>query len=361
MPYNKTMSTIRHFSGSRERGKKSIAREILQLEAQKKGKLPTEMRYKLIFKRKQEEAREKAMEAMAAKESSSSSSGKMVTGRKMSERAEQALKEIAMKKAAKEQKKLRRMVIVEPMNFSNGSINKKGQIFDIAGNIVGQVNLKNGNMSASNGWSIGKYKPKSYLTKLLIEQAINKYSPYFVQQRKLQAQAASMSSVHGGFSDPNVMNVHGVSAQMAMLGGGVHGGLGGGDYGVFGREENQTGWGAAGTVGGTTSWGGMANNPWGNFSGNVHGNVADNVHGTMNADVWGGVGAQSMWGVKGVRLYGTGSGVNRLSGITKYILGLFGYRSRAARAAMREIRSSRLAQGGSGNGPRAPAPRAGRR
>jgi len=350
------MGTIRHFTGSRDIRKKSIAREIMMLESQKKGKLPAEMRYKLIFKRKQEEAKEKAMAAAAGKEVGHN--GKLVGARKMSDRAEQALKEMSMKKAAKEQKKLRRMVIVEAQNFSNGSINKKGQIFDIAGNMIGQVNLKHGGMSATSGWTIGKYKPKSYMTKLLIEQAINKYSPYFIQQRKLQQQAAGMSSVHGSFQDPNVMNVQGVSAQAAMLGG-MYGSLHGGDRGVHGHDENHPGWGAQGATGNITAWGAMSNNAWGTYSGNVHGTTADNVHGTMNADVWGGVGGNSMWGVRGVRLYGTGSGKNHLDGITKRILGMFGYQSKAARTAMREARMAALSGGGRSGG--GSAPRAGGR
>lgn len=339
------MDTIRHFNGTREFGKKSIAREILQIEMQKKGKLPAQMRYKMIFKRRQEEAKEKALKAMD--QQMASSAGKMVSQRKMSSRAEQALKEVAMKKAAKEQKKLRQMVIVQPQHFSNGHIDKKGQIFDIAGNMVGRVNSKNGRMSLVNGWSIGKYKPKSYMTKLLIEEAINKHSPYFIKQRLMLAQQQAMAGgVHGGYVDPNVLNVHGVSSAAAMLGGGVYGGAQG-DYGVFGRDENAA---ASGTNATFTTWGAISGNTWGTFSNNVHGTVMDNVHGTVNSDVWGGVGGNSMWGQRGVRLYGTGSGVNYLTGITKWILGVFGYQSRAAREAQRQARALRAAGVGGGGG-----------
>lgn len=344
------MSTIRHFSGSREQGGKSIAKEILQLEMQKKGKLPAQMRYKLIFKRKQEEAKAKAMQAMAQAGNMKDASGKMVTGRKMSERAEQALKEMAMKKAAKEQKKLRKMVIVQAQNFSNGRIDAKGQIFDLAGNMVGKVNTKNGTMSLNSGWSIGKYKPKSYMTKLLIEQAIDKHSPYFILQRRLQQQAAAMSSVHGGFVDPNVINVQGVSAQMAMLGGGLYGGAGNAAHGVHGPMDDHHH-----QQSNITAWGAVSNNAWGTFSNNVHGTLGENVHGTVNTDVWGGVGASSMWGQKSVRMYGTGSGVNHLGGLMKYVRALFGIKSKAGREAQRELRAQRMAGGGGGSS--APAPR----
>ncbi|MDX2073457.1 MAG: hypothetical protein SFX19_03720 [Alphaproteobacteria bacterium] len=351
------MSTIRHFSGSRESSKHSVAKEILQLEMQKKGKLPAELRYKIIFKRKQEEAKEKALKAM--NQDGFSASGKMVSQRKMSERAEHALKEMAMKKAAKEQKKLRKMVIVQPQHFSNGHIDKKGQIFDIAGNMVGKVNTKNGAMSLNSGWSIGKYKPKSYMTKLLIEQAINKHSPYFIKQRLMQAQQASLSNVHGMFTDPNVVNVQGVSAQAAMHGGGIYGGAAHGDYGVHGYDEHlhQSGFPQNFNV---TAWGAVSNNAWGTFSNNVHGTLADNVHGTMNTDVWGGAGSSGMWGQRGVRMLGTGSGANHLTGITKWILGLFGYQSKAAREALRQSRALRAAGVGGGGGG-APVIRGGRR
>jgi hypothetical protein len=334
------MSSIRHFTGSREFGKKSIAKEILQIEMQKKGKLPAQMRYKMIFKRREEEAKEKAAKAYASA-NDMGKAGRLVSQRRISGRAEQALKEVAMKKAAKEQKKMRKMVIVQPQNFSNGHIDKKGQIFDIAGNMVGRVNTKNGAMSLTSGWSIGKYKPKSYMTKLLIEQAINKHSPYFVKLRLMQAQQQALGGgVHGGFSDPNVLNVHGMSAQAAMLGGGMYGNLGQ-DHGIHGRDEN--GHHTGGSNGALTAWGAVSGNAWGTFSNNVHGTTMDNVHGTTNADVWGGVGGNSMWGVKGVRLYGTGSGENHLTGITKFILGLFGYQSRAAREALRQNQALRAA------------------
>lgn len=351
------MSTIRHFTGSRETGKQSIAKEILLIEMQKKGKLPAEMRYKMIFKRRMQEAREKAAHEYG-KKNSANPSGSMVATRKQSTRAEQALREMAMKKAAKEQKKLRKMVIVQPQNFSNGSINKKGQIFDIAGNMIGQVNTKNGNITASNGWGIGKYKAKSYMTKLQIEQAINKYSPHFIKMRQMAAQQMAMGGVHGGYTDPNVMNVHGVSAAGAMLGGGMYGNLDAGDRGVFGRDENAM-TGATGSNGAVTSWGAMSNNAWGTFSGNVHGTMADNVHGTVNSDVWGGVSGNSLWGGRGVRMYGTGSGVNHLTALTKFVLGLFGYQSKSAREAVRQQRALRAASAASARP--ASAPRAGGR
>lgn len=308
---------------------------------QKKGKLPAEMRYKMILKRKQEEAREKAMKATSALDES----GRMVATRKMTPKAEQALKEMAMKKAAKEQKKLRKMVIVQPQNFSNGRIDKKGQIFDIAGNMVGKVNTKNGSMTLTSGWGIGRYKPKSYMTKLLIEQAIDKHSPYFIQLRRQQQMAQAMNNVYGGMSDPNVMSVYGSSAQAAMLGGGMYGNVGR-NVNVHGvAEDDHLQLPPQSNV---TSLGAMSNNVHGTFMNGVHGTMMDNVHGTVNTDVWGAAGGGSMWGSHGVRMYGTGSGVNYLSGLTKYILALFGFKSKQARQLAKAHRAAVMASRGSG-------------
>ncbi len=340
------METIRHFSGSRGAAKPSVAKEILKIEIQKKGKLPAQMRYKMIFKRRQEEMKEKAVKESTQANLNSASS--MVSRRKMSSKAEQALKEVAMKKAAKEAKALRQMVVIQPRNFYNGSLNKKGFIYDIAGNVIGKVNSKNGAMTTNMGWAIGKYKPKSYMTRLLIEQAIDKHSPYFIRQRLLLAQQQALAGgVHGAPFDPNVMNVHGISAQASMLGGGAYGHHEHNDnYGVHGRDDINSP--NLGSNAAFTAWGGVSNNVWGGMSGNVHGTMADNVFGTANADVWGAVGGGGMWGVKSVRLYGTGSGENHLTGITKWILGIFGYQSKAAREAVRQSRALRaaLAQGG---------------
>jgi hypothetical protein len=139
-----------------------------------------------------------------------------------------------------------------------------------------------------------------------------------------------------------VVNVQGVSAQSAMLGGGMYGNIGqGGDHGVHGYDENaaqhQQHLGTNMTV---NAWGVMSNNAWGTLSNNVHGTLADNVHGVLNTNVWGGVhGGGGIWGSgPSVRIYGTGSGMNHLSRLTKWVLSLFGYQSRSAREALRNAR-----------------------
>ena len=320
------MSNVRHFGGDREaKGKKTIAQEIMRIEADKKGKLSAEQRYKLIFKRRLEESKQKDM----LQRIQNGKKGELVGGRKMSDRAEKALKEMAAKKAGKEAKKLRKMVIVEPAFFSNGQLKKTGKIYDIAGNTIGKVNTKNGKMSTNFGGVFGKYKPKSYYTKLLIQEAINKHSPYIQQQQRLlqQRQAASGGVYGNHHQDANVINVHGMgSAQMAMLGG---------DYSPMGQanfsrsvhgeshEEYDTPADKAmrGNNANMTAWGAMSDNVMGTFSNNVHGTTGDNVWGTASADVWGSVGVGDMWGQKGTRMWGTGGGENYLAKIGAGVFG----------------------------------------
>ena len=96
------MGTIRFFSGGRDLvSKKSIAQEILRFEVAKKTKLDPQERFKFIMKRKMEESRKKVDQKQQNRPGT----------RPMSERAQKALKDVAAKKAAKEAKALRRMVV----------------------------------------------------------------------------------------------------------------------------------------------------------------------------------------------------------------------------------------------------------
>ena len=100
-----------------------------------------------------------------------------------------------------------------------------------------------------------------------------------------------------------------------MLGSGVYGNIAQNDFvSVHGRDENAA---LSGSNAAMTTWGAVSGNTWGTFRNSVHGTVADNVHGTVSSDVWGAVNGVSLWGGRGVRMYGTGSGVNYLTGITK--------------------------------------------
>ena len=319
------MVGTRFFSGGREGGggKDSLAREILRVEREKGGKLSSQERFKLIMQRKLSESKKVAAQS----------------GQKhMSKKAQEALKQVAMKKAAKEQKVMRQSVIVQKKMLNNGMVQKNGKIMDIAGNQVGQINKKNGKIATVGGMAIGQYKANSRSVNATIMGAIDKYSPYYMNLRKMQQmQAQGLDPKTGLPLNQEAVNVHG-NSQSAMLGGnyqsgmagqmmmqqmqekkdqGVHGYIGGGgadysDVTIHGRMP------IAGTA-----WGAMADNVWGNFSDNVHGTTGDNVWGTNSTDIWGGVGGDP-WGGRKVRIWGTGDGKNHIKALTNMIRKLFG-------------------------------------
>lgn len=331
------MSTIRHFNGSRETRKRGPAAEQMMFEIKKKGKLPAGERYKRLLNKKLQENREKVG---LPQKKGFSFSDKIYNPKKMSARAEQALKEIAMKKAAKLAKAEREMVIVAPKNFSNGSINRKGQIFDVAGNVVAKVNLKNGKMATNLGTSLGKYKARSYMTEVNIQNAINLHSPYFIQQRRLQQlqqmQAAGMAmTVHGPMDSPDTINVFGQRS------GGIEHQSPSFDttYGsnFAGPRQNI----------GVTAWGAMSDNVWGTYSDNIWGQSADNVWGMNSTDVWGGIGVGGLWGTKDVRVWGTGTGKNYIKGITNFMAALFGLKNKGTSEKLNAFRGASKGSGGS--------------
>ncbi len=337
------MVAPRHFGGSRSGGRIGAASQMMRLEILKKGKLPPAERYKRIMKKKLEENKEKALGSAYKKPFSLSDK---INIKKLSPRAEQAMKEIAMRKARKLAKAERKMVIVQPRHFHNGSINKKGEIFDIAGNIIGKVNTKNGVISTNSGWGIGKYKPKSMMTDNLIIDAINKHSPYFIQQRRLQmlqAQGVMEYGVHGGVNG-DVINVHGATPAQIYAASMMH------------QDNNFDD--TSSTLSalprqniGVTSWGVMSNNVHGTFADNAWGTAGDNVWGTYNTDVWGGAGG-GLWS-SGVKLWGTGNGTNYLKPITNAIRGffaaVFGITSRRNRESLRQMNALASAYRNSAN------------
>jgi hypothetical protein len=306
------MSTVRFFGGGREPGKRSAASELMRFEIEKKGKLPPGERYKMLLKKKLAESRQKAMFNKPG-------------GRTMSKRAEQALKEIAAKKAAKEAKALRRMVIVQPKIYHNGKLNAKGNILDIEGNIVGKIDTKNGKMTAS-GSNLGKYKPGSSRTHQAIMGAIDKYSPYYIKQRKLQE---AQSSVYGQMETVNLFGV-------------IEG-----KHDDYAKPEKMNLFGDSGgkdrTNVGITAFGAMADNPWGVFADNAWGTMSDNVWGTASSNIWGGIGG-SPFG-KGVQFFGTGNGKNYLQSLTNIIKAYFGIRSKSGKEAFKAVVKARSAAG----------------
>ncbi len=305
-------------------GKRSVASELMRIEIQKKGKLPASDRYKRILKKRLQESKQKAMFDRG--------------GRKMSKRAEQALKEIAAKKAAKEAKALRRMVIVQPQNYHNGSINRKGQIYDVAGNMVAQVNIKNGKIATMTGWGLGKYKPKSAMTKMVITDAIDKFSPYYINLRKMQAMQNGWNPATGGMGmTPDVINVHGPAASSAPVAeASMFAGYG---EASLGPRQNIV----------ATSWGARSDNVWGTFTDNVWGKSTDNVWGTNTGDVWGGIGGNP-FGQGSIKIWGTGNGINYLRKAGRFMAALFGLKMKTySRQAFRDnsvkLRAHRSSRG----------------
>jgi hypothetical protein len=336
--YNENMNNRRLTGGGGTRGR-GVAGDIMRFEIQKNGKLPAADRYKLILKKKMEENKK----ALDQKTKSSFSIFNVKEARKMSKKAEDALKQVAARKAAKEAKAMRQMVVVQPRTYPTGTLDRKGQIFDVAGNIVAKVNTKNGKISTLTGWGLGKYKPKSIMTDLLVQDTISKFSPYFIQQRKLQMLQQS-ANVHGTPMD-EVINVYGRTAAPA------DGAAGDGIYstpGAMGPRQNI----------GATAWGARSDNVWGTYADNAWGQSADNVWGGNSTDVWGGVGVGGLWGQKGPNIWGTGNGRNYLRGISSFIMALFGLSNKENREKLRGLRASRTSGGGSTRS--ASTPRSGR-
>jgi len=353
MVYNGFMVSPRYFGGNRTGVRSQAASELMRFEIMKKGKLPPAERYKRIMKKKLEENKEKALGAAYKKPFSLSDK---IDIKKLSPRAEQAMKEIAMKKARKLAKAERQMVIIEARNFQNGSINKKGEIFDIAGNMIGKVNTKNGVIATNNGWGIGKYKPKSMMTNMAITEAINKHSPYYInlrRQQMLQAQGQMEFGVHGVASG-DVINVHGPVA--GSYAGTVHGPAQTAT-GVTTEYQSAFGSDLVGTRQnvGVTAWGVRSDNVLGTFADNVWGATGDNAWGGYSSDVWGGTGGQGLWGTSMIKIWGTGNGVNYLKPITNAIRGLFGmvfgFASRKNRDALRQLNRAASASGRSSGAP----------
>ncbi len=248
--------------------------------------------------------------------------GTIAQAYQMSKKAEEALKQMAKKKASKEAKALRQMVVVTPRTYHNGRIAKNGKIYDIQGTLVAKVHRKNGNMTTLMGWSIGKYDPKSYVTNGLIQGAIDKYSPYYINLRKMQAM--QQGTVWG--PDQDVINIPGPAGN---YGSANDSSVAFSSYGsdVAGPRQNI----------GATAWGAMSDNAWGTFTDNVWGTSSDTVWGTNMSDVWGGIGGNPFGG-KSVQIWGTGNGHNYLKGLGARVAAFFGIKvkSAASRAAFHQ-------------------------
>lgn len=314
------MSGIRFFNSGRDLSKRGPAAEQMRFEMEKKGKLPSTERYKRIMQKKLEEHRQKAM--MGKGNSPFSLPGSMKHERVLSKRAEQTLKEISARKARKEAQAMRKMVVIQPRTYHNGQVTRKGQIYDVAGNVVGEINSKNGKMTTYTGMPLGRYKPKSLMTDLTIQEGINKYSPYFIKMRQmqmLQHQGVDSVNVHGSML-PDVINVWGNAS---------HEGQDGQSRGFAMARQNV----------GMTAWGAMSDNVLGTFTDNTWGTMADNVWGGTNNNIWGGIGdSGSLWSWRGFHVWGTGSGRNYLKSVTSFITAFFGLSNKSNKDRLRAFR-----------------------
>jgi hypothetical protein len=163
------------FNGGRS-PKGGAASQMKKLELQKGGKLPltSAEKYQQMMRGKVEEARAKSM---GKSKGAFGLPGAKSSGKSMSPRAEAALKMMAEAKAAKENKKIAKMVAIVPKNYGGlGRLDSKGRIFDNGGNIVMKIS-RNGKIATSSGWNIGKYKPKNMSVDNMIMDALKKHSP----------------------------------------------------------------------------------------------------------------------------------------------------------------------------------------
>lgn len=186
----------RFFSGARNNGGngKSATSKFIREEIRKRGKVTPET-YKRLLQQKLNDAK---AEVKNKDRSSFSMFGKVVQKKRdLTKGAEKTLEILAQMEVEKALKKARQEIIIEDRRFTNGKIDSKGRIYDQMGNMVASVNMKNGSMTTVYGQYIGMYKPKSYIVNVTITEAINKNSPFLVNQRKIiemQKNAASVTA-----------------------------------------------------------------------------------------------------------------------------------------------------------------------
>lgn len=326
------MKTTRYFSGSRVDSRMGDAAKLKRLEIMKGGKLPftSADRYKRILAKKLAEHQKKASVFNAY--SAFSLPGTKSTAAHMSKSARRALEEISKRNALKEEKAMRQMVVIKPREYGGfGRIDAKGRVFDQANNIALRVDAKTGMLKTPGGFSVGKYRPKSWLHESFMREQIVKHSPYHIRLRMamLQQQVALMyAGQYDNLAHP--VTVHGIPAEMAsMLASNVYGNaqdISSGETFVSNRNNL-----------GVTSHGVVSNNVWGTFGENVHGTFGDNVWGRASTDIWGGIDAGGMWRSNGParRIWGSAQGKNYIARGFWALAGLFGFAGNVRRAAAR--------------------------
>lgn len=188
---------VRLTSGSGGGGvKKSIASRIIRETISKGGKID-ENTFKKIMKAKLAEA--------AANSGNASSSFGMGQNRQRSKSAQKAVDMMKEMQNEKKARQARKEVVIVPTRLINGKIDDKGRVMDAAGNMIAKIRIKDGTITAVDGQYLGVYKPKSMSVNNALQDAINKKSPYLLNQRKAiemqklrdQEYAQSMEQEHG--------------------------------------------------------------------------------------------------------------------------------------------------------------------
>jgi len=316
------MTTTRFFNGARSTGKMGEAARMKKLEIMKGGKLalsPAD-RYKRIMRAKLQEYQEKNR-----KESRN--------GFELSVKARRAMEEIAKRKAMKEEKALRQMVVIKPRRYGDsGHINAKGQVYDEMNNLVLKVNRKNGKVTTMGGMTLGKYRPKKFNHASFMRENIVKFSPYHIKLRQMMAQQQmqNMYATHGMGAGMSIYGPMGDESAINVYGRGGHYESEEAFAPVYGRapvsrgSAGITGWGvtASGVHGvfAEDTWGNFRDNVWGGTHNNIWGGLGDDggLHGggsgvwgkssrSGSGAVWGsGNSAHPIWGAPGKRIFGTG-------------------------------------------------------
>lgn len=289
-------------------------------ETMKGGRLPltnTE-RYKRIMEKKLEEHKLHATANNPFK-------------KPLSKNAEMAMRDLAKRKAAKDEKMLRQMVVIKPRTYPGvGRLDKKGQIWDEAGNLVFRVNTKNGVIKTMNGMGIGKYKAKSFMNQMMITDAIRKYSPYFIKLRQME-----MLQQQGLLNAAQNYGVHGIpigAEQHQSLHFELH------DPNAPEEHHHDIHYQPTRIAAGVSVYGVTSNNVWGTMSDNTWGTQGDNVWGSNYSNVWGMTGDPTgLWGNPGKRFWGTGNGKNYFKPLVVSLLDLFGIGGKADKRRLAKI------------------------
>lgn len=191
----------RNFSGSRSGSGSNVSLKIIRDTLRKGGRI-NEDTFKKIVKAKLAEARSNAANNPAVKSSMFGNKG----GAKRSDKAQKAVNMMNQIKIAKEIRRAAKEVVIVVRRFINGKIDEKGRIKDLAGNLVARVNIKNGAMSTLDGQYIGVYDGKSQGVVNKIQDAINKFSPYFIAQRTAELKLKQQRE-GGAEGDSNKLDV----------------------------------------------------------------------------------------------------------------------------------------------------------